>query len=120
MRKTGNKMTLATTDQVIIGKMPLPQSQGQISLFMLPESFGWLEQFTASEIAEFFAELLEALGQSEQSKDWSFVSDVIEAWKATANIKADPAVLAAVEQGLDELRGEQGVSWAELRKTLNL
>jgi hypothetical protein len=113
-------MSTAAAEQVIVGKMSLPQAQGQISLFVLPQSFVWLKHFTAEEIAEFFAELLEALSQSEQNKDWSFVSDVIEAWKATANIKADPGVSAAVDQGLDELANEQGTSWAALKKDLEL
>lgn len=113
-------MATATAEQVIVGKMSLLQAQGQISLFVLPQSFDWLKHFTAEEIAEFFTELLETLGQSEQNKDWSFVSDVIEAWKATANIKADPVISAAVDQGLDELTNEQGISWAELKKDLEL
>ena len=113
-------MSPATAEQVIVGKMSLPQAQGQISLFMLPQSFVWLKHFTAEEIAEFFADLLEALGQSEQSKDWSSVAEVIEAWKATADIKADPAVSTAIEQGLTELIDEQGTSWAVLKKDLNL
>ncbi len=98
----------------------MPQARGQISLFALPENFIWLKHFTAEEIAEFFTELLEALNQSEQNKDWAFVSDVIEAWKATANIKADPVVSDAVDQGLNELANEQGLSWAALKKDLAL
>ena len=113
-------MTPATAEQVIIGKMSLPQAQGQISLFVLPQNFVWLKQFTAEEIADFFAELLEALSQSEQNKDWSFVAEVVDAWKATANIKADPVVSAAIDQGLDELSNEQGSSWTALKKDLNL
>jgi hypothetical protein len=113
-------MATVTVEQVIIGKMSLPQVQGQISLFALPQNFVWLKHFTAEEIAEFFTELLEALNQSEQNKDWSFASDVIEAWKATANIKADPVVSTAVDQGLNELANEQGVSWAALKRDLNL
>jgi hypothetical protein len=113
-------MTTTNAEQVIIGKMSLAQAQGQISLFALPQNFVWLEQFTAEEIAEFFTELLEALGQSEQDADWSFVSDVIEAWRATANIKADPVVAAAIDQGLDELTNEQGKSWMALKKDLSL
>ncbi len=98
----------------------MPQARGQISLFALPENFIWLKHFTAEEIAEFFTELLEALNQSEQNKDWAFVSDVIEAWKATANIKADPVVSDAVDQGLNELANEPGLSWAALKKDLAL
>ncbi len=113
-------MTATTVEQVIVGKMSMPQVQGQISLFNLPEEFVWLKHFAAEEIAEFFTELLEALNPNEQNKDWSLVSDVIETWKATANIKAAPDVSAAVDQGLSELANEQGVSWADLKKDLAL
>ena len=41
---------------------------------------------------------------------WGFVgqADVIENWKATANIEADPVVVAGIEQGLAELEEGQG------------
>ena len=86
----------------------------------LPQNFVWLQHFSAEELAEFFTELLEALNQSEQSKDWSLVSEVIEGWKATANIKADPVVSAAVDQGLAELDNDQSVSWAALKENLRI
>jgi len=113
-------MATATAEQVIVGKMPLPKTSGQISLFALPQGFAWLSHFSAEEIAQFLSELLTALNQSQQSGDWIFVSDVIEAWKATANIKADPSVGAGVKQGLSELSAGQGVSWMELREELDL
>ena len=113
-------MATATAEQVIVGKMPLPKTSGQISLFALPQGFAWLSHFSAEEIAQFLSELLTALNQSQQSGDWAFVSDVIEAWKATANIKADSGVVAGVEQGLSELSAGQGVSWMELREELDL
>ena len=100
--------------------MSLPQMQGQISLFTLPQNFVWLKHFTAEEIAEFFAELFEALSQGEQSNDWSAVSEVIEAWKATANIAANPTVSDMVDQGLAELAEGQSTSWVTLKKDLGL
>jgi hypothetical protein len=110
----------AATEQVIIGKMYLPQANGQISSFAPPQSFAWLKHFSAEEIAEFFAELLEALNRSQYAGNWSYVTDVIEAWKATANITADPVVATGVEQGMAELAEGQGMSWAELRGELGL
>ena len=96
------------------------QAQGQISLFVLPHSFGWLEHFSAEEIARFFAELLDALGEGERDQEWSHVSEVIESWKATAEITCDSALSAAVEQGLDELNDDEGPSWTALKKDLGL
>jgi len=110
----------ASTEQVIIGKMSLPQANGQISSFAPPQSFAWLKHFSAEEIAEFFTELLDALNHSQYAGNWSCVTEVIEAWKATANIKAEPVVATGVEQGMTELAEGQGMSWAELRGELGL
>jgi len=113
-------MGAANAEQVVIGKLSMLQAQGQISLFVLPQSFSWLEHFSAEEIARFFAELLDALGEGERDHDWSRVSDVIESWKATAEISADNALSTAVEQGLDELNDDEGPNWSELKKDLGL
>ena len=113
-------MAITTAEQVIVGKMSLPQAHGQISLFTLPQSFIWLKHFSAEEIAEFFTELFDALNQSQQNGDWSFVAEVIESWKETANIKADPIVTDGVRQGLAELGEGQDVSWTKLREELGL
>jgi hypothetical protein len=113
-------MAITTAEQVIVGKMSLPQAHGQISLFTLPESFVWLQHFSAEEIAEFFTELFDALNQSEQNGDWSLVTEVIESWKETANVKADPVVMNGVRQGIAELTEGQGVSWTKLREELGL
>jgi hypothetical protein len=113
-------MTSSSIEQVIVGKMSLPKVNGQISLLVPPESFAWLQHFSAEEIAEFFIELMEALNQSQHDEDWSHVTDVVEAWRATANIKADPAVVAGVDQGLAELDGGQGDSWTTLQDEVGL
>ena len=113
-------MSAVTVEQVIVGKMALPQAHGQISMFAPPQSFVWLKHFSAEEIAEFFAELLDALHHSQYNADWSVVTDVIESWKATANVKADSTIVADVDQGLTELKDGQGMSWTELRSELGL
>ena len=113
-------MTITTADQVIIGKVSLPRVNGQISLFTLPQSFIWLKHFSSEEIAEFFTELLEAIYRSPETGDWTSIDEVIESWKATANIKAEPNVVEELKQGLSELQEEQGISWEELRQELKL
>ena len=111
---------MISLDHVIIGKISIPQASGQISQLALSESFAWLKHFSAEELAEFFTELLDALHQGQQAGDWSCVADVLEAWRATANITADPIAMAEVEKGLAELAEGQGVSWKELRQDLGL
>jgi hypothetical protein len=107
-------------EQVVVGKMALTGTDGQFSIFALPESFVWLKHFNSEELAEFFTELLDAMYRGYRDGDWSFVADVIENWKATANVEADPAVVAGIEQGLAELEDGQGISWTELRAELKL
>ncbi len=113
-------MATATADQVIVGRLPLPQAGGQLSLFQLPKSFGWLKHFNAEEMAGFFSELLEALHSSQQDDNWSAVQDVVGAWQATAEIKADPVLAADIETGLEELAEGQTTDWATLREELDL
>lgn len=113
-------MAYTALEQVIVGKMSLPEASGQISMFDLPESFAWLKHFSGEEMADFFAELLDALNQSQQTGDWVCVTEVLQSWKETASIKADSVVTASVKQGLEELAAGQGVSWAELKKEMGL
>jgi hypothetical protein len=113
-------MSPATIEQVVVGKMLMTGTAGQFSIFALPKSFVWLKHFGSEELAEFFTELLDAMYQSQRDGDWSPVTNVIENWKATANIEADPSVVAGIEQGLAELEQGQGISWAQLRTKLDL
>jgi hypothetical protein len=113
-------MPVASVEQIFVGKTSTPQASGPILSFAPPQSFAWLRHFSAEETAEFFFELLDALNHSYFSGNWSAVTEVIETWKATANIKADPTVVSGVEQGMKELAEGQGVGWDELRGELGL
>jgi hypothetical protein len=113
-------MSTITTERIVVGKLTLDAEDGQLSIFALPEDFAWLKHFSARHMAEFFTELLDALQHGQQTGDWVAVSDVIESWKATANIEADPIVSESVDEGLLELKDGHGVSWSTLRQELDL
>ena len=113
-------MSTVATERVVVGKLTLAAEDGQLSVFPLPDDFDWLKHFSARYLAEFFAELLDALYQGQQTGDWSVVTGVIESWKATANIEADPVVAVAVDEGLAELEKGQGVNWSSLCQELDL
>ena len=113
-------MSIASTERLVVGKLALAAEDGQLSVFALPEDFGWLKHFTARYIAEFFTELLAALQYGRKTGDWAAASEVIESWKATANLEADPVVAQAVDQGLLELEEGRSVSWSTLRQELEL
>lgn len=109
---------MTTVKPIIVGKMPQSQLNGQLSLLNVPYHFAWLNELTASEISEFLVELFEAVSRSQSTDEWSLVTDVIEAWQATAEIKADNDVVASIEQGLSELKADDTVSWSTLQANL--
>lgn len=113
-------MNVSTAEQVIVGKMSLPQVSGQLSWFALPQSFAWLRYFSAEEIAQFLSELLEVLQKSRGSGDWTAVSELLSTWEATAEVIGDATLAQEIDQGLTELDTDQGISWAALQRELNL
>lgn len=119
-------MSTEATERVVVGKHTMAAeggqaaSEGQLSIFPLPEDFVWLKHFSARYLAEFFKELFDALQQGQQTSDWTVVTDVIESWKATANIESDPIAAKDVNEGLLELINGDGVSWSSLCHELDL
>jgi hypothetical protein len=91
-----------------------------LTFFTFPENLVWLKHLKAEETTKFFQELLEVVHQSQSSEDWSRVADTIECWRETANIKADPEVAAAVEEGIATLERGEAVSWVDLKQELGL
>lgn len=113
-------MAVEILEQVIVGKMSLPEVDGQISRLVPPPSFDWLKHLSAADIAEFLTELLGALNKGQQSGDWSVASETIETWKETSEIRSDPMLSASIAQGVKELAEGHGTSWAELRARIGL
>jgi len=104
-------MAMMSLESVIVGKIPSKNTQGQISLFSLPQSFGWVQHFTASEIAAFLNELLEALNEGQETGDWGQVEAVVDSWKETANLIVDTEINTDIETGLHKIADGEGVSW---------
>jgi prevent-host-death family protein len=111
---------LYSTDQVVVGKFAWSAEEGQLSVFPLPADLGWIRHFSAKYLAEFLTELLAALPQAQNTGNWGAVDEVLESWKATANIEADPALAETVDEGLSELQQGRGTTWADLRRELDL
>jgi len=82
--------------------------------------FEWLQHFDEIEKVEFLFELFNAIREAEEQDNWELVAEVIEDWKATANINADVYVVESIEQAEKEFAEGKGISWKELRKELNL
>ena len=82
--------------------------------------FEWLQHFDDTERLEFLFELFSAVRKAQEQSDWRQVAEVIEDWKATANINADAYVVEAIEQAKKEFAEGKGISWKELKEELNL
>ncbi len=80
----------------------------------------WLKHFDAEEQNEFLIELFSAIKEATERDYWENVVQLIEEWKATANINAHPDLVRAIETAEAEFAQGKGISWAELRKELNL
>jgi len=113
-------MTETYTGHIIVGKLPQAHESGQIQLLQLPDDFGWLRHFEAHHIAQFFSELLDALRQSLETGDWTGISEVIENWKATAEIEASPELREAIAVGAEQLAKDDAIPWSKLQKELGL
>lgn len=86
----------------------------------LPAGFAWLKHLDAEEQAEFFSDLLKAVLTAQQMGHWMPVGELIEEWKATANIRADPLVMEALEKARQERAQGEVVSLSVLRQELGL
>lgn len=113
-------MAIPAANQMIVGRLALPEAGGQLSPFHVPQSFAWLKHFTAEEVADFFSELLEVLHRSQQDGDWPAVAEIVGAWQATAEVKADPALATAIEKGAEDLEAGRSTDWETLRQELDL
>jgi AbrB family looped-hinge helix DNA binding protein len=80
----------------------------------------WLKHFDATEKHEFLIELLNAIKAATKQEIWIDVVELIEEWKATANINAHPDLVRSIETAEAEFAQGKGLSWAELRETLEL
>jgi hypothetical protein len=118
--KGSRYMTETYKADIIVGKMPQAQESGQIQLLHLPDEFGWLRHFEARHIAQFFSELLDALRHSLETGDWTGISEVIENWKATAEIEASSELREAIATGAEQLAADDAVHWSQLQKNLGL
>ncbi|MBC8230590.1 hypothetical protein H8E77_13665 [bacterium] len=100
-------------ERTLTNIIPLPIEEG---LF----HFEWLEHFDESEKVEFLLELFNVVSEAKEKNNWEQVVEVIEDWKATANINADAYVVESIEQSEKEFAEGKGISWRELKEYLNL
>ncbi|MFB9785549.1 hypothetical protein [Rhodococcus baikonurensis] len=69
---------------------------------VLPEVFPWVAFLSKEEVQEFVVELVATLRAAESLDNPAPVVQVIEAWRHTAEVLADPELAAILASGTDE------------------
>jgi len=64
--------------------------------------------------------LFHAIKEATEQDNWECVVQLIEEWKTTANINAHPDLVQSIETAEAEFAQGKGISWATLRKELDL
>lgn len=74
-------------------------------LSAMREVFPWIRHLRDAEVRSFTKELVEALADASELSIDSTAQEVIEGWRATARIKADPALY---QEALEPTEGHHG------------
>ncbi len=86
----------------------------------IPGNFAWLKELNSQDQAKFLSGLLTRVRTAMNNNKWSSVTEWVQEWQATANIKADSQVAQGVREGQAELARGDSVEWDSLRKELGL
>lgn len=81
-----------------------PQARQSVA-DVLPEVFPWVAFLSREEVQEFVVELVETLRAAESLDNPAPVVQVIEAWRHTAEVLADPELAAVLAADTDEDHG---------------
>jgi hypothetical protein len=71
-------------------------------LEVLPDAFPWVEFLPAGDREQFLTELVTTLRASDDIDNLAPVAQLITEWQHTAEVYADPALLAALRQDADD------------------
>lgn len=76
----------------------LPGEQG---VEVLVEEFPWVDVLPEPDRREFVADFIRAVSASAELGRWSVLAQVVQEWRATAAIHADPALVAELTEPVD-------------------
>ena len=105
---------------VLTCKNDYPQSIRTNMPNVSEKGWEWLKHFDAEEQKEFLIELLGTIREVTERGNWEIVVQLVEEWKATANINAQPDLVQAIETAEADFAQGKGISWAALREELKL
>lgn len=92
-REDQRDQTLATASRLFLALMKHDPTARTLVIAM-PEVFPWVHHLSTEELRAFTLELVEALSDAAELDVDATTQEVISGWRATARIKADPALYA--------------------------
>lgn len=95
--------------------MPATLTNNRKRVVPLTTFFPWVKYLDADEQREFFDALLSAVQTTLQKKDVSILQQVIEDWRATAQVNANPKLSKILQEPLTEA---DLIPWEEARASL--
>ncbi|ANY06824.1 DUF6247 family protein [Pseudonocardia sp. HH130630-07] len=78
----------------------LPGEQG---VAVLVEEFPWVDVLPETDRRRFVADFVRAVAASAELGRWAVLAQVVQEWRATASIHADPALAADLAVSLDDI-----------------
>lgn len=76
------------------------EDQGARGLLLaMPDVFPWVQFLSPEEVREFLVELTQTLRSCAELDNLTPVATVVKAWKATAEVYADPELYSALTEG---------------------
>lgn len=81
----------------------------------LPPALDWLAHLDEEEQNEFYRELLETVLAAGADGEWSRVAVLLDDWKATAEIRADPDLTTILTEPVAD---QEWSAWEDIRARL--
>ncbi|BCN66519.1 hypothetical protein RE9431_49740 (plasmid) [Prescottella equi] len=92
----------SVTTRMFVALMQRDPRARELVTDVLPEVFPWVAFLSREEVQEFVVELVETLRAAESLDNPAPVVQVIEAWRHTAEVLADPELAAILAADTDE------------------
>ena len=92
----------SVTTRMFVALMQRDPRARKLVTDVLPEVFPWVAFLSREEVQEFVVELVETLRAAESLDNPAPVVQVIEAWRHTAEVLADPELAAILAADTDE------------------
>ncbi|WP_433869805.1 hypothetical protein [Saccharopolyspora sp. CA-218241] len=96
-----NELTSATT-RIFVALVRHDRASLSLLVDVVPEAFPWVRFLPSEDVRRFVVELVETLRAAETIENSAPVVQLITAWRHTAEVYADPALLAQLSGELSD------------------